>query len=67
MTNICLNILFIKWSFSFLSAIPISKAPGHYINHKIQYSTARTAVGAKEKSPILRYNNWKGNKNYFEF
>ena len=44
MTIICSIILFITWSFSFLNAIRISKVPGHYINRKIQYSTARTAV-----------------------
>ena len=44
MTIICLIILFITWSFSFLNAIRILKVPGNYINHKIQYSTARTAV-----------------------
>ena len=38
-------ILFITWSFLFLNAIDISKVPGHYyINRKMQYSTARTAV-----------------------
>ena len=44
MTIICSNILFITWSFSFLNAISISKVPGNYINHKMQYSTARKAV-----------------------
>ena len=44
MTIICSIILFIIWSFSFLNAIRISKVPGHYINCKIQYNTARTAV-----------------------
>ena len=45
MTIICLIILFITWSFSFLSAIRLSKVPpGLYINRKTQYSTARTAV-----------------------
>ena len=44
MTIICSIILFITGSFSFLNAIRISKEPGHYINSKIQYSTARTAV-----------------------
>ena len=38
------HILFITWSFSFLNAIHISKVPGLYVNRKIQYSTARTAV-----------------------
>ena len=32
-------------SLSFLNAICMSKVPGLYINHKIQYSTARTGVG----------------------
>jgi hypothetical protein len=46
MTIICSIILFTTWCFSFLNAICISKAPGHYINRKIQTSTARTlAVG----------------------
>ena len=44
MTIICSIILFITWSFSFLNAIHISKVRGHYINHKMQYSTARTTV-----------------------
>ena len=44
MTIICSIILFTTWSFSFLNAICISKVPGHYINRKIQASTARTAV-----------------------
>ena len=34
----------LTWSFLFLNAIRISKVPGHYINRKMQYSTARTAV-----------------------
>ena len=42
MIFICSIILFITWSFSFLNHI--SKVPGHYINSKMQYSTARTAV-----------------------
>ena len=49
MTIICSIILFITWSFSFLNAIRISKVPGHYINRKIQYSTARTAVESKDR------------------
>ena len=44
MTIICLIILFITWSFSFLISIRISKVPGNYINCKIQYSTVRTAL-----------------------
>ena len=44
MTIICSIILFITWSLSFLNAIRISKELMHYINRKIQYSTARTAV-----------------------
>ena len=44
MTNISSIILFITWSFSFLNAIPLSRVPGHYINRKMQYSTARTVV-----------------------
>ena len=44
MTIICIIILFITLSFLFLNAFCISKVPGHYINHKIKYSTARTAV-----------------------
>ena len=44
MTIICLIILFITWSFSFLNAIRILKVPGHYINRKMQYCTARTVV-----------------------
>ena len=40
----CSIILFTTWCFSFLNAICISKVPGHYINRKIQTSTARTAV-----------------------
>ena len=41
---ICLIILFITWYFTFLNAIRISKVPGHYVNRKMLYSTARTAV-----------------------
>ena len=37
-------LLLITWSFSLLNAIRVSKVPVHYINHKIPYSTARTAV-----------------------
>ena len=37
-----------KWSFSFLNAIRISKVPGHYINPKMQYSTALTAVQCRD-------------------
>ena len=44
MTIICSIILFITWSFSFLNAINISKVPEYYVNRKMQYSTARTAV-----------------------
>ena len=44
MTIICSIILFTTWSFSFLNAVGISKLPGHYINHRMQYSTARTSV-----------------------
>ena len=44
MTIICLIILFITWSFLFLNAIRISKVPEHYINRRIQYSTARNIV-----------------------
>ena len=46
MTIICLIILFITWSVSFLNAIRVSKVPGHYINHKMQYSSVRTAVNS---------------------
>ena len=35
------------WSFSLLNAIRISKVPLHYLNRKILYSTARTAVMMK--------------------
>ena len=49
MTIICTIILLITWSFQFLNAIRISIVPGHYINWKMQYSTARTAVSEKEK------------------
>ena len=41
---ICSIILFITWSFSFLNAICILKVPVHYINRKMQYSTAHTGV-----------------------
>ena len=46
MIIICSIIFFILllWSFSFLNAIRILKVLGHYINRKMQYSTARTAV-----------------------
>ena len=61
MTIICSIILFTTWCFSFLNAICISKVPGHYINRKIQASTARTAVkGAQRK--ILMKSPEPGNK-----
>ena len=74
MTIICSIILFLRWSFSFLNAIHISKVPGHYINRKIQYSTARKAVYSlyifflfMNKFEILHfYNSYKYKEKYNE-
>ena len=35
--------------FFFLNAICISKVPGHYLNRKVQTSTARTTVNVTLK------------------
>ena len=52
MIFICISIFFITWSFSFLNAFRISKVPEHFINHKTQYSTARTLYSSACGNPI---------------
>ena len=65
MTIIWSIILFIAWSFSFLTAIRILKVSGHYINRYTQYSTARTASSdTKSDTENLTYSCSMPN-NYF--
>mgnify|MGYP006863609230 CR=1 FL=1 len=59
MTIICSIILFITWSFSFLNDMHISKVPEHYINRKMQYSTACAAVN------MTFYNLWWPLRSFF--